>query len=188
MIQKKDPSRVHFLKHPVLSRVLNGISFYVQWFTVLSFASAGNPWPGVAIAVTLLGFHYFTSSNWHRDLILIGVLCVLGLLADSTYMWLGLLRFESPNPVVPWLAPAWVLCLYAFFATTLNSSLSYAGSHRVWLAILGGFGGPFSYWLGVKIGAAEFLVPETEALLVIAGVWVVSMPFVAELNRRLRVV
>ncbi|HPB74378.1 MAG TPA: DUF2878 domain-containing protein [Chromatiaceae bacterium] len=68
------------------------------------------------------------------------------------------------------LPPAWMLALWANFATTLNLSLAGLQTRPGLAAVLGLVGGPLAYWGGAGLGAMTFVAP-LPALITLALGW-----------------
>lgn len=177
---------LEFLRRPWITKLINGVSFYIVWFAALGFAARCDPWPGILSAVILLAFHFVLTQHWRLDLIMMGILSVFGIIVDSLYIHLNVIVFTCPGPFFEWLAPLWVIVLYAYFATTLNCSLSYLGAHPVGLSIVGALGGPLCYYAGVKLGAASLGMGIPDSLIIVAAVWCFGMPVIAYINGKLR--
>lgn len=168
-----------------LNNALNFVGSQVLWVAAVGGAANGMPWLGPAF---LLVFAAYQLSPWCRargDLGLVGVALVVGLVVDSLMAVTGLARYASPFPF-DWMAPLWILSLWAGFALTFNHSLAYV-VHRPWAAAaFGAFGGPFSYWVAARAwGAVEFGPPTWPALLALGLLWGLAMPFLAFASRQL---
>jgi len=159
-------------------RVANGLLFYLNWFICLEGVISGRPFLGVISSVVILCIHFFIVKQRLQDFILVATLIFFGLLVDTTLMNNGVLQFASPNKFFVSLAPIWVLSLHAIFGTTINHSLAYLDRHWLMSAIFGAGGGGFSYFVGEKVGAVEFLLPTYESVAVIALVWMIYFPLI----------
>ena len=58
------------------------------------------------------------------------------------------------------LAPAWILALWALFATTLTCSSRWLKNSLLGPRCFGALGGPLSYWAGMRLGALQFAAPS----------------------------
>ena len=87
---------------------------------------------------------------------------------------------STGTSLVAALPPAWMLALWANFATTLNLSLAGLQT-RPWLAaLLGLIGGPLAYWGGASLGAMTFVAP-LPALTTLALGWALLTPLLLAL-------
>jgi fucose 4-O-acetylase-like acetyltransferase len=87
---------------------------------------------------------------------------------------LGLLEYPS-GMILPWLAPVWIIALWAGFATLLPVSLRWLLGRWRTAALFGAVGGPLAYYAGMKLGAVSFPDPVV-ALAALAGGWAVLTP------------
>lgn len=109
---------------------------------------------------------------------------VVGLVADSSYMLFGLLRYPESGP---WnsIAPIWIIALWVGFALTLNHSLSWLKG-RPWLAaVMGAVSAPFSYWIGATTWkAVEYAAALPLVTIVLAVSWALMTPLLTSLAQR----
>lgn len=82
------------------------------------------------------------------------------------------------------LAPWWILALWALFATTLNVSLGWLRSRLLLAGVLGGVAGPFAYWAGERLGALSLREPVAALGALTLG-WAAILPALLALARRL---
>jgi hypothetical protein len=66
--------------------------------------------------------------------------------------------------VLPWLAPVWIIAMWAGFATLLHVALRWLLPHRWLAALLGAVGGPLAYYAGMRLGAVNFPDPARLAI------------------------
>ena len=151
--------------------LVNFIAYQLVWFAILISASRGQAWVGIVLALLLAAAHLALRRE-SRELRLIGVALLLGLVVDSTLAFTGQVRFADAWPRE--LAPCWMLALWIAFATTLNHSLWWLMIRPWAAAIAGAIGGPLAYFAGSKIGALSMAVPAA-ALPLIALLWAPAM-------------
>ena len=162
---------------------LNLVAFQLAWFACAVGAARGTPVVGIAAVAGAVGLQLVVSDARSRDAVLLAVAVAMGLGWDTIMMRLHVVAYASPGPFEGW-APAWILALWALFATTLRGPLRWVHG-RWWLAaLLGGIGGPLSYWGAVRLGAGEF-ADFRLAMVVLAGGWAVMTPCLTELARSL---
>jgi hypothetical protein len=102
---------------------------------------------------------------------------IIGALWDGLLVRLGFLDYPS-GLILPWLAPVWIVAMWAGFATTLNVSLRWLRGRWSLAVLLGAIGGPLAYYAGMKLGGVSFPDPFA-ALMVLAGGWSFLMPLVS---------
>lgn len=164
------------------AKIFNGVSFYVGWFACVALAAWGEPWWSIVVGLAFVFVHFPICDNWRRDLGLVVLMSILGFFLDTIYMALGVLSYRSPNPWVDYLAPLWLIPLYALFAQTLNSSLSYLRGNPFILSWLAALAGPLTYLAGERMGAASFIMDRGLALLFIGITWALFMPLMDRIN------
>jgi hypothetical protein len=132
-----------------------------------------------------LGIHLYWSDSRRREAIFVGIVTLLGLLVDSLQKVTGLVEYAGDFPALSWLAPAWIVAMWALFATAINSSLKWLQGRYAFAALLGAFFGPLSYRAGAALGAASFPLGDVFSLGILAVIWGVTMPVLIFLNRRI---
>jgi hypothetical protein len=158
-----------------VSRVLvNFIAYQVAWFACVLGGANAWPWVGVAVTAVAVAIHLFLSPAPGRDAVLILAVAAIGALWDGLLVGLGLLAYPS-GMVLPWLAPVWIVALWAGFATLLPVSLRWLLGRWRLAMLFGAIGGPLAYFAGMKLGAVSFPNPIA-ALAALAGGWAVLTP------------
>jgi hypothetical protein len=93
----------------------------------------------------------------------------------------GWVAYPGPES---FLAPLWMIALWANFAATLNVALRSLRTRAWLLAALGGIGGPLAYWGGANLGAMQWL--ETAPVLIYLALgWAVVTPILGRLALKL---
>jgi hypothetical protein len=175
------------LKRPALKDVLQGGAlfclFQAAWFAcVLGAAQDHAGWGILAVAVAVL-VTWRLSDRRDLEIALTVQAVLMGLAWDTLMLRAGWVNYASPGPglLAAW-APAWILALWALFATLLRGPLSWLQGRPLLAAVLGAVGGPLSYLGAVRLGAGSF--PDTrEALFVLAVGWAVMTPVLTETAR-----
>lgn len=162
---------------------LNAALYLVGWFFLVHSAARGFAWEGLLLAAVIVIVHLWSTEHKLSELTLIFFSIVAGFLIESFFIFCGVLSYASPNHLFPQLAPLWILGLYAIFAITINHSLAMIGNSFMMAAIFGFAGSICSYYVGYRMGAAEFLIPEAGSLLVIGSAWFFFLPLLYKVNR-----
>ncbi len=149
----------------------NFAAYQVAWFAVLLGAAHGIAWAGAGFALLVTLVHLALRRD-PRELRLMGLAAVIGVLIDSTLALSGQVRFASAWPGD--FAPYWMLSLWIVFATTLNHSLCWLMVRPLAAGIGGAIGGPLAYLAGERLGALDIVAPAT-ALPLIAVLWTAAM-------------
>lgn len=170
-------------------KLLNGALFYAGWFYCVMSAAKGYPQEALFVTAAILIIHFLVFEQRRKDVILLITMVPIGFLLDSSYAYFGWVRFHSPNPLYPWMAPLWVLSLYAIFAITLNHSLSWLKAKPLYSAVLGTGGIASTYLAGLRLGAIDFIEPWYIVLGGIGAIWFFYTPalfaFCRYLDKRL---
>ena len=154
--------------------VVNFVAYQIAWLACVLGGAHALPWLGVAITAVAVAIHLALVSTPGRDALLILAVAAIGAFWDGLLAGLGLLQYPS-GMVLPWLAPVWIIALWAGFATLLPVSLRWLLG-RGWLAALfGAVGGPLAYYAGMKLGAVSFPDPVA-AFAALAGGWAILTP------------
>ena len=169
------PSRVRLLANVVV--------FEAAWFACIAGVAHGLPGWGTAAIVAAIAWHVAISARPVPELALVVALCAIGLVAETALVALGHVAYPNGQPLA-WLPPYWLVALWAEFAIALNVTLRWLRGRPLLAAVLGAVFGPLSFVGGVRLGAARF-VDEGAALLTLALLWAIIMPFVTMLAPRL---
>ena len=161
----------------MLSKILNFIALQVGWFACVVGAAKGYVWLGpLFVALFLIGHILLVAPDRLREVKFILAVGVLGAVADSLQKMYGVLAYMDDFVRLQWLAPAWIISLWALFASSFSTSLEWM--HRRYLvgAVFGAVGGPLSYLAGTKFGAITFKYDPTFSMIVVGLVWGSIMP------------
>ena len=164
---------------------VNAIAYQLVWFAAVIGAGRSLAWPGLLAAIAFIVATLATSRHRALDLRLIVVAVLCGVLIDGLCLAFGLVRYAAPMPG-PWhfLAPAWILALWAAFSTTLTRSMAWLRP-RAWAgAVLGAAGGPLAY-LGAARGwgAVTFTSPAWQALPALGLGWAMALALLLWVSR-----
>jgi hypothetical protein len=158
----------------MIRTLVNFAAFQLGWFACVLGAASAAAWVGLLAAGLGIALHLALAERPGQESRLIVLAVLMGLVVDSLLVNSGWLRYASPGPL-PGLAPYWILAMWALFATTLNTSMSWLKG-RPWLAVLlGAVFGPLSYLAGQRLGALEF-VDCRPGMLALVFAWALAMP------------
>jgi hypothetical protein len=160
----------------------NFLAFQLGWLACVLGGANGLPGLGTLIALCIVAWHLWRSSNWRAELRLVVAACLVGAAWESLLTSQGWLLYPS-GVLITGTAPHWIVAMWALFATTLNASLRWLQS-RWWLApLLGALAGPLAFYAGSRLGGVSFPDPP-QALAVLALGWGVLTPLLVQLARR----
>lgn len=162
------------------SILLNIILFQVGWFACVLTAASSHPYFGAVIALVILGTHLFISKQYKQELRIIFIAMMLGLIWDSLLVSTGWISYQS-GMVFDFMAPYWIVLMWALFAMTINSSLSWMKEKLALASVFGAIAGPLAYYAGVKLGSVYFIY-EINALIALSIGWAIFTPLLLKLS------
>ena len=139
-----------------MNNIINFVCFQVGWFSVVLTAAKGVPWIGVLIIGFCVSVHLYRSFKPREEIILIVLIAFLGGVFDSVFVFLDWIYYSS-GQIHQNLTTYWILAMWASFATTLRSSMSWLKDYKILSVIFGFFGGRLAYYGGYKLKAIEFI-------------------------------
>jgi hypothetical protein len=162
----------------------NLFSFQICWFALVWGGADGRWWLGFAPLALFATWQLALSSQRRSDLATIALALVLGIAIESLMMRFGWFAYATPQPAV-WLAPVWMLGLWANFGLTINHSMAFFKPRPALAAGFGLIGAPLTYWLaGRGMQALTTPQPLWPSLLAIGSAWAVAMPLLCLAARR----
>lgn len=181
-----DLKKIAELKGLIAKRLLNSLLFYFGWFVCIDQAGGNTPYVGPIVIAFLLFVHLYFSSVRLQEVLLIGAVALVGTIVDSTYIWLGWVEYRGGYLHFPYIIPLWMTSLWAYYATTINSSLAWARRSLLLMIVLGGLGGFFSYAVAFRLDAADAIgIPLSLLLIIIGCVWAAVFPLTFYLNDKI---
>ena len=167
--------------------VINIILFQIGWFACVLSAANNHPLVGASISLFIIISHVLLSREYKQEIIIIVIAMVIGLFLDSFIISAGWITYTS-GMLSDFIAPYWIVLMWALFATTLNYSLSWLRNKLLISAVFGAIAGPLAYYAGMKLGAVEF-VNENNALISLSIGWAICTPLLLKLasNKSLQI-
>ena len=154
--------------------IINYLLFQLGWFSCVSIGATSWHWAGSFVVLCIVLFHLNSALNPRQELILVSCAVVVGFVWDSALVWTGLLQYEY-GTLAAFLAPHWIIAMWALFATTVNLSMRWLKSNLVLAAVFGAVGGPLSLYAGHNLGAVQ--IPDiTLAMTTLAFGWAILLP------------
>ena len=163
-------------------QLANFAVFEAAWFACILGVAHGQPGWGTAAVAGAVAWHVAISARPASELALVGILCAIGLAAESLVVVQGHVAYDAGQPV-RWLAPYWLVALWGEFGIALNVTLRWLKRKPLLALVLGAVFGPLSFLGGVRLGGARF-VDEPAALVTLACMWAVLMPLVMWISDR----
>jgi len=160
--------------------VINIILFQIGWFACVLTAASNQPLVGAIISLFIIVSHIFISKQYQQEIRIIVIAMVIGFFWDSLIVSAGWITYTS-GMLSDFMAPYWIVLMWALFATTLNYSLSWMKKKLLLAAVFGAVAGPLAYYAGVKLGAVQF-VNEINALVALSIGWAAFTPLLLILS------
>jgi hypothetical protein len=161
---------------------MNFALFQLGWFACVLGGANGLPWIGPIAASAIILYHLSRAAQPGVELKLILLAILLGTLWDSTLVVAGWLYYPS-GMLISYLAPYWILAIWALFSTTLNVSLKWMKGRLALASVFGALGGPLAYLAGSRLGGVVLSDPLA-ALFALSLGWAVMMPVMMYLSER----
>lgn len=160
----------------------NAIGNQLVWLCAVIGAGHGLRWPALLAAAAYVASQLLLSSHPTVELKLLGVALLCGLVVDGVAGGSGQVVYAAAWPGA-WLAPVWILALWAAFAMTLTVSLKVL-QRRFWLAALLGMIAPLAYLSAARgWSAVMFPAPSWRGVALLAVGWAVALPLLARCAR-----
>ena len=170
-------------KLPMSTVVTNAVLFQVGWFACVLGAANGTAWIGLVAVGAVVAWHVVQARDRGSELRLLLLATAVGAVFETLLVRTGWVQFTS-GVWMAGIAPAWMVVLWANFATTLNVSLRPLRD-RLWLAaLLGVVGAPLAYFGGSRLGALE-MPAVAPALVAVGAGWLLLAPALFAAARRL---
>ncbi|NND81609.1 MAG: DUF2878 domain-containing protein [Gammaproteobacteria bacterium] len=162
--------------------LINAGLFYLLWFAAVVGSGQNMTWPALLTCLLIIVWQLHPSRRHPSDFKVLTVALILGLIADSLWINMGLISFTDARPF-PALSPLWILALWAGFGLTINHCLYWLKHHPVLPVLSGTIGGPLSYYAGIRFGAVEYLEDVVTVSLYLAIGWTVSIMILVKVSR-----
>lgn len=162
--------------------VINFILFQIGWFACVIGAAKQMPWLGVIVVAAIVAWHLSQAKQPKLEVYLLTLTIIIGAIYDQTLLQNNLLTYQAHG----WsnkLTPAWILALWAEFATILNVSLRWM--HGRWLiaVLFGAIGGPLAYIGAARLGAVSLNALPLSYVALSVG-WAIITPLLLKLSER----
>ena len=167
--------------------VINFILFQIGWFACVIGAAKQMPWLGVIVVAAIVAWHLSQAIQPKLEVYLIVITIIIGAIYDQTMLQNNLLTYQAHGWSTS-LTPAWILALWAEFATILNVSLRWMKNIKSWgkwlIALLfGAIGGPLAYIAAARLGAVQLDNLPLSYVGLSLG-WAIITPLLLKLSER----
>ena len=166
------------------TNLLNYTLYQAGWLACILGAAWHQPDAGAAVALVLVALHLGLTREPALELRLVALALVVGLIVESWQVASGTYRFPGHGlhlgPV-----PAWLLLLWAQFATAFRYSLRGLLMRPFAAVTFGAAGGPLAFLAGARLGAVTLQPPLTMSLMRLSGAWLLALLVFSMAVRRL---
>ena len=164
--------------------VLSFAFMQAGWFACVLGAVRGFAWFGPTVVFAGLGIHVRTQPKAERarEVWVLVLAAVIGLLADSALLRVGVMTIAGTAVSPPWLVALWPNLAAA---TARGGSLGSLDLRPIPGALPGVFGGPLAYDAGARLGAIGLAQSRLDALVTIGAAWSLVLPTLFWLRRRI---
>jgi len=166
-----------------MALLVNFIGFQVGWFACVLGAANDKELLGMIIALGVIIYHVVTQGDSRKELKLVLAATVIGLLWETWVLNLDILHYPSHPEALFW-APAWLIMMWALFATTINLSMGWLKGRWILSVFMGAVFGPLAFIGGEKLGAVVFL-DSTLSIVTLSVGWGLLMPLLLWIAERI---
>jgi hypothetical protein len=153
------------------SAVINYFGFSIVWICCASTPSLEMPLLAPITTLIFLFFHFsIIAYKRYQELQLIIFAIFLGIIVDSGLAIFNIVQYNGA--INQNLAPIWILCLWAGFASQVNYAMRYLRGKYLLIAFYGLLA-PLAYIAGEKINAVS-IGTENINYAIIAITWSIS--------------
>ena len=184
--------KIRLTHMPKSQLIINFTLFQIGWFACILGAAKQLPWLGVIVVTVIVAWHLQQAKQAKPELILLALALLIGGMFDQLMLSSHLISYQAHGWGVGQdytsIVPAWILALWAVFATVLNVSLRWMknikSSGKWLLAILfGAIGGPLAYMGAQKLGAATLNTAPMSYVALSLG-WGILTPLLLKISEK----
>jgi len=161
----------------------NVIGNQLVWLCAVIGAGHGLRWPALVAAAVYVGSQLAQSAQPSVELKLMLVAIGCGLVVDGLAGASGWVLYAAGNDSA-WIAPVWILALWAAFAMTLTVSFAVLQRHLVAAALVGLLLAPLAYLSAARgWSSVVFAAPQWQGVLLLGLGWAIALPVLAACAR-----
>ena len=168
---------------PRVTTIVNYEAYQAGWFAAVVGAALGHGDVGAALAAALIGLHLYLARERGRELALLALATCTGLAVETWQLQAGTYRTLS-GAAPAGLPPAWLLALWAQFATTFRYSGRAVLARPATAMLFGALGGPLAFLAGERLGAVALTTPLWPGLVRLAVGWTAALALFSWVARR----
>ena len=159
--------------------ITNFVLFQLGWFACVLSAAKNLPWLGVMVVLVIVAWHLWQAKQTKPEFVLLLITLLIGGFFDQLMLSSHLITYQA-HGWIDTLLPAWILALWAAFATVLNVSLRWMRNRWLIAILFGAIGGPLAYLGAEKLGAVTLNMPLAYVALGVG--WAILTPLLLKLS------
>ena len=166
-------------------KLFNIAGFQIGWWICILGVKNNLIYIGPLFMLIFIILHLFFISKLKKEYKLIISGSILGIFIDGSFKLTGIIDYvgDSNNS---FLAPLWIIAMWAGFSATINHSLFWLKKLNFLSFLLGSIFGPLSYIAGYKLNVI-FFNPNICIITILSLTWGLSIPFLFYINKRLKI-
>ncbi len=132
--------------------IIKAIFLQIFWYICVYFGPVYQlPITGLTIFLIIINYRVYKPKISLRNYIFLVIFfCIYGVVETLLFSKLSLIKYEY--------FPLWLISLYVIFICYYGDIFNYLEKQAIWLlSLIGGVGGAFAFWGGVKISGLEIL-------------------------------
>lgn len=158
------------------NHLINMAWMQALWFAAILGAASWLTWPAALLLLIFASWQLHPSRRHSSDLQVLPVAILIGMILDSFWIKLGWIQFSNPGPLT-YMAPTWILLLWAGLALTLNHSLCWLQTRPLLAGSISGLVSPLSYLAAQRLGAVHIMTDSWNWFFGLAFSWAMALPF-----------
>jgi hypothetical protein len=167
--------------------IANLVAFDLVWLACVWGAGSGRAWVGPLALLAAVGVHLCLAPNRRGEALFLAIAAAVGFVVESANGLAGVLVYGEAWPGLgpAWMAPLWLVAMWANFGTVLSTSLRWMERKLVLSVPFGAISGPLAYYFGSKFGGVAVGESALLSYGVIAAVYASATPALLWLAGRL---
>lgn len=163
--------------------LLNLLGNQLVWLCAVAGAGRGWQWPALLASALYIASQLYSAAQPRTELRLLLLALVCAWLVDA--LAAASARVDYAASPFGWAPPPWIMALWAAFAMTLTSSMSFLRRHWLLPLTFGLLLAPLAYLSAARgFGAVHFAAPAWQGLLLLGVGWSVALTLLVSSARR----
>lgn len=153
------------------------------WLCSVAGAARGWQWPALLAATLYVASQLPGSPQPRLDVRLMVLALACAWFVDAGAAASGTVRYAAAP--WGWAPPPWILALWAAFAMTLTTSMTFLQRHAALPLLFGALLAPLAYLSAARgFEAVRFVAPAWQGLLVLGAGWAIALSLLCRVARR----